>query len=62
MSPAAGGSNPGGGGDKTTRCTRDEDINIEEFMREDMHQLNKEEEVLQREIKQMHLKNIHKHH
>ena len=42
-------------------CTRDEDINIEEFMREDMNQLNKEEEQLQREIKQMHLKNIHKH-
>lgn len=32
-------------------CTRDEDINIEEFMREDMNQLNKEEETLQREIK-----------
>ena len=42
-------------------CTRDEDINIEEFMREDMNQLNKEEEQLQREIKQMHLKNIGKH-
>ena len=48
-------------GDKTTMCTRDEDINIEEFMREDMNQLNKEEETLQREIKQMHLKNIGKH-
>ena len=24
-------------GDKTTRCTRDEDINIEDFMKEDMY-------------------------
>ena len=37
-------ASPGAGGDKTTMCTRDEDINIEDFMREDMHQLNKEED------------------
>ena len=52
---------PAGRGEKTTLCTRDEDINIEEFMRDDMNQLNREEDVLQREIKQMHLKNIGKH-
>ena len=69
VSDTTGASNPrrrraspaNPGGDKTTKCTRDEDINIEEFMREDMSQLNKEEDQLQREIKQMHLKNIHKH-
>ena len=37
---------PSSRGDKTTVCTRDEDINVEEFMREDMSQLNREEEVL----------------
>ena len=31
-------------------------------MREDLHQLNKEEEKLQRELMNMNLKNIHKHH
>ena len=31
-------------GDKTTKCTRDEDFNIEQFMREDMSQLNREED------------------
>lgn len=30
----------------TTLCTRDEDINIEEFMRADMHEINKEEDKL----------------
>ena len=30
-------------------------------MREDMSQINKEEDQLQREIKQMHLKNLAKH-
>lgn len=34
---------PSGG---TTLCTRDEDINIEEFMRADMHEINKEEDKL----------------
>ena len=50
------------GNDQTTRCTRDEDINIEEFMKEDMQQINREEDKLQKEIKQLHLKNIHKQH
>ena len=27
-----------------TKCTRDEDINIEEFMREDMKEVNREED------------------
>lgn len=31
-------------------------------MSEDLHQLNKEEEKLQREIMNMNLQNIHKHH
>ena len=34
---------PSGG---TTMCTRDEDINIDEFMRADMHEINKEEDKL----------------
>lgn len=29
-----------------TKCTRDEDLNIEEFMREDMRQINKDEDRL----------------
>ena len=37
---------PAARGEKTTLCTRDEDINIEQFMREDMNQLNREEEQL----------------
>ena len=31
---------------KTTIMTRDEDLNIEEFMREDMYQINKDEDRL----------------
>lgn len=34
-------SSPTGG---TTRCTRDEDINIEEFMKDDLRQINREED------------------
>jgi hypothetical protein len=49
---------PSGG---TTLCTRDEDLNIEEFMRADMHEINKEEDKLQREIMNIHLKNLGKH-
>ena len=30
----------------TTLCTRDEDINIDEFMKDDMRQINKEEDRL----------------
>jgi hypothetical protein len=37
------GKSPVGG---TTRCTRDEDINIEEFMRDDLRQINREEDKL----------------
>ena len=36
-----------------SRCTRDDNINVEEFMRADMQLLNKEEEKLQRELKKM---------
>ena len=50
---------PSGGG--TTLCTRDEDLNIEEFMRADMNEINKEEDKLQREIMNLHLKNLAKH-
>ena len=42
-------------------CTRDEDLNIEEFMRADMNEINKEEDKLQREIMNLHLKNLAKH-
>ena len=34
---------PSGG---TTMCSRDDDINIDEFMRADMHEINKEEDKL----------------
>ena len=37
-----------------TKCTRDEDLNIEEFMREDMRQINKEEDKIQRELMLLH--------
>lgn len=49
---------PSGG---TTQCTRDEDLNIEEFMKADMNEINKEEDKLQREIMNIHLKNLAKH-
>jgi succinate dehydrogenase flavin-adding protein (antitoxin of CptAB toxin-antitoxin module) len=49
---------PSGG---TTIGTREEDLNIEEFMRADMHEINKEEDKLQREIMNIHLKNLAKH-
>ena len=38
----------------TTKCTRDEDLNIEEFMREDMRQINKDEDRIQRELMSLH--------
>lgn len=44
-------SSPTGG---TTRCTRDEDINIEEFMKDDLRQINREEDKLQKELLQIH--------
>jgi hypothetical protein len=44
-----------------TRCTRDEDINIEEFMKDDLRQINREEDRLQKELLQIHKKNLNKH-
>lgn len=41
----------------TTKCTRDEDINIEEFMKDDLRQINKEEDKLQKELMMLHKKN-----
>ena len=37
-------------------------MNIEEFMREDMHAINREEDKLQKELRALHLNNLHKHH
>ena len=34
----------GSAGRDETKCTRDEDMNIEEFMRDDMREINKEED------------------
>ena len=51
----------GSGPRDETKCTRDEDLNIEEFMREDMRQINKDEDRLQRELMSLHQKNLHKH-
>ena len=45
----------------TTTTTRAEDLNVEAFMREDMNQVNKEEDKLQKELRALHLNNIHKH-
>ena len=45
----------------TTTTTRAEDLNVEAFMREDMNQVNKEEDKIQKELRAMHLNNIHKH-
>ncbi len=36
-----------------TRCTRDDQLNIEEFMKDDLRSINKEEEKLQRELLNM---------
>jgi hypothetical protein len=44
----------GSGPRDETKCTRDEDLNIEEFMREDMRQINKDEDRLQRELMSLH--------
>ena len=43
-----------------TKCTRDDELNIEEFMREDMRQINKDEDKLQREIMAIHQKSLGK--
>lgn len=41
-----------------SRCTRDDNLNVEEFMRADMQLLNKEEDKLQRELKKMNQQNL----
>jgi len=38
-----GGDSPTG---TTTKCTRDEDLNIEEFMKDDLRAINREEDKL----------------
>ena len=43
------GRSPGGGpvaAASVSKCTREEDLDVEEFMREDMRQVNKEEDRL----------------
>ena len=45
----------------TTTTTRAEDLNVEAFIREDMNQVNKEEDKIQKELRALHLNNIHKH-
>jgi len=45
----------------STKCTRDDQINIDEFMRDDLRHINKEEEKLQRELLNMQKQNLHKH-
>ena len=46
----------------TTKCTRDEDLNIEEFMKDDLRAINREEDKIQRELINLHKQNLHKHH
>lgn len=48
--------------DMASRCTRDDQINVDDFMRHDLRMINKEEEKLQRELMEMQKKNLHKHH
>lgn len=47
---------------EASRCTRDDELNIDEFMRHDLSAINAEEEKLQREIMNLQRQNIHKHH
>jgi hypothetical protein len=63
---ARSGSQRGASGNRkasppTTKCTRDEDINIEEFMKDDLRQINKEEDRVQKELIQIHKQNLTKH-
>ena len=44
----------------TSKCTRDEELDVEQFMRDDMRMINKEEEKLQREIVKLQQKNTTK--
>ena len=52
----------GQGAGTATATTRAEDLNVEAFMREDMQAVNKEEDKLQKELRALHLNNLHKHH
>eukprot|EP00347_Sterkiella_histriomuscorum_P024504 403330880 len=53
---------PSGKSESNTKCTREDDINVEQFMKEDLYSINKQEDKLQREILNLHMKNLHKHH
>ena len=47
---------------KSSQCTREDDLNVEEFMRDDLRAINKEEDKVQRELLNIHKQNLHKHH
>ena len=47
--------------DQISRCTRDDNLDFDEFMKDDLRLINKEEEKLQREILKMNQSNLHKH-
>ena len=54
---------PAGQGARTvTQTTRAEDLNVAEFMRADMQAVNREEDQLQKELRALHLNNLHKLH
>jgi len=55
--PVKGGKRPDS---PTTKCTRDTDLDVEEFLKDDFELLNKEEAHLQREILNMYQKDIGK--
>jgi hypothetical protein len=44
-----------------SKCTRDDNLEIEEFMKDDLRLINKEEDKLQREILKMNQNNLHRH-
>ena len=46
-----------------SRCTRDDQLvsNVDEFMRDDLNLINKEEDKLQRELRKMNQNNLAKH-
>ena len=46
--------------DDTTKCTREEDINIDQFLMDDLAYINKEETKLQQEILIEHKNSINK--
>lgn len=47
--------------DQVSKCTRDDNLEIDEFMKDDLRLINKEEEKLQRELLKMNQKNLAKH-